>query len=289
MRLIFIASLEHSGSTLLDLVLGGHPRIVGLGELYQLVRADSPHLQRADQVMCSCGKPMPHCDFWGPTLKQLRSHPVESPAQRYQRILDTAAAHFGPDTWLVDASKNLDALQFAARWQPFVLFLLRDVRSWTVSRQDERRRQELFTWPDLWRQSPYRAPIRLLTRSALWYFHQWHRGNRRIQAALETSGLSWFQLGYEELALYPEYMTGRIVEALNLPPATTMVEIAHSHSHSILGNRMRSQPEKRQRIFYDNRWFYRDDWWRAAGLMRWIMRYNQQHVYANTRDHLWRS
>lgn len=30
--IIYIASLAHSGSTLLDLVLGGHPHFIGLGE-----------------------------------------------------------------------------------------------------------------------------------------------------------------------------------------------------------------------------------------------------------------
>ena len=38
MRVIFIASLSHSGSTLLDLMLNAHPQMVSVGELKQLGR-----------------------------------------------------------------------------------------------------------------------------------------------------------------------------------------------------------------------------------------------------------
>ena len=37
-RVIFIASLSHSGSTLLDLMLNAHPELVSVGELKQLSR-----------------------------------------------------------------------------------------------------------------------------------------------------------------------------------------------------------------------------------------------------------
>ena len=47
-RVVFIAGLEHSGSTLLDLLLGGHRQLVGLGELFHLLRERSGHLQNPE-------------------------------------------------------------------------------------------------------------------------------------------------------------------------------------------------------------------------------------------------
>ena len=37
-KIIFIASLSHSGSTLLDLMLNAHPEVVSVGEVKQLRR-----------------------------------------------------------------------------------------------------------------------------------------------------------------------------------------------------------------------------------------------------------
>jgi len=292
MSLIFIAGLEHSGSTLLDLILGGHPQIVGLGELYQLLRPGSPHLSRSGDIFCSCGATMDTCPFWGPTLEVLRAHQEHSLPERYRLVIDAARAHFGTDHLFVDASKNLTALeavQALPDLQPRLLFLLRDVRGWTVSMQDERRRQHLFALADLWRTNPLRTLPHLLTRTALWHFGRWYQGNRRLHASLEASPLSWMQLGYEELCLYPEYMTGLLTTFLEIEPHAGMLDIASSHSHSVLGNRMRTQPAKRQRIFYDNRWFYRQDWLTSAWLLSPIMHYNRVNVYSHTHEYLWQT
>lgn len=61
-RYIYICSAGHSGSTLLDLLLGSHPRITSLGELSHLsknVALDTP---------CSCGTPVRACPFWRAVL-----------------------------------------------------------------------------------------------------------------------------------------------------------------------------------------------------------------------------
>ena len=41
-RLLLIRGLEHSGTTILDLALGGNPQIVGLGEASRLLREPRP-------------------------------------------------------------------------------------------------------------------------------------------------------------------------------------------------------------------------------------------------------
>jgi hypothetical protein len=82
-------------------------------------------------------------------------------------------------------------------------------------------------------------------------------------------------------------MMDDICEFLNVKVVDSMFSLLDSSSHSVLGNRMRSQMEKRQGIFYDNRWFSRNDWLLPAILFPHIMRYNAKEVYRNVPGALW--
>ena len=63
-----------------------------------------------------------------------------------------------------------------------------------------------------------------------------------------------------------------------------------SQSHILVGNTKKSDSERRQRIVYDNRWMYRNDWVIPAALLPNIMRYNAEEVYKNIKDYsLWDS
>lgn len=64
-RYIYICSAGHSGSTLLDLLIGSHPRITSLGEISQFSK------NVALNTPCSCGAPVRSCRFWSEILRQL--------------------------------------------------------------------------------------------------------------------------------------------------------------------------------------------------------------------------
>lgn len=57
-KLIYILGLGHSGSTLLDLILGMHNQIESLGEINYFNKYISGNLN------CSCGKRINECDYW---------------------------------------------------------------------------------------------------------------------------------------------------------------------------------------------------------------------------------
>ncbi len=57
-KYVFIAGNGHSGSTLLDLLLGSHPLIISIGELKQFARYIK---ERKD---CTCGTIVAKCEFW---------------------------------------------------------------------------------------------------------------------------------------------------------------------------------------------------------------------------------
>lgn len=64
--LVYIASNGHSGSTLLDLLLGAHPTVWTLGEAQNL-----PWELRNRRTPCGCGQPVEEDDFWRSVLDDI--------------------------------------------------------------------------------------------------------------------------------------------------------------------------------------------------------------------------
>lgn len=61
--LVYVLSNGRSGSTLLELLVGGHPRAWTVGELQVL-----PHDLVTEGATCGCGAPTRDCDFWSGVL-----------------------------------------------------------------------------------------------------------------------------------------------------------------------------------------------------------------------------
>jgi hypothetical protein len=58
-KVLYVAGAGHSGSTLLDILLGNHPRLQGVGEL-----ADLPRGGWMENQYCTCYRPARDCPFW---------------------------------------------------------------------------------------------------------------------------------------------------------------------------------------------------------------------------------
>lgn len=69
--LLYVLSNGRSGSTLLELLIGGHQRAWTVGELQVL-----PHDLSTPEARCGCGEPTAQCDFWSGVLERA---PVVSP------------------------------------------------------------------------------------------------------------------------------------------------------------------------------------------------------------------
>ena len=274
-HVVFIASLLHSGSTVLNLLLGGHPRFVGLGEIAHVLRPGPKGVERARRLLCSCTATMDNCIFWGPVAAELRSNDQLGVQDRYRLVLDTCKQVFGGDRTPVDSSKYLRSLQ-AIRRNPHVtdlkvLFVIKDVRAFTVSRLD-RAKGKAGQWK-------HRIPA--------YHFLSWYLRNKRIKTFLRQENIAHLQIGYEELCFSPNHMIQEICTFLGEPPDLSMLSLQDSCSHIIRGNRMRLQPEKRQGILYDHRWLYRREWLLCALLFPPIMRFNAREVYKNGAGTLW--
>jgi Sulfotransferase family len=58
-RYLLVASSSYSGSTLLAMLLNGHPDVAAVGET-----STSRRESRMDEFLCSCGRLMEECPFW---------------------------------------------------------------------------------------------------------------------------------------------------------------------------------------------------------------------------------
>ena len=63
-KLLYIAGSGRSGSTLLDLLLGNHPEVSGLGEVHRL--SVNPETR-----LCSCQEPIMECAYWRSRIETL--------------------------------------------------------------------------------------------------------------------------------------------------------------------------------------------------------------------------
>jgi len=274
--LVFIAGLGHSGSTVLDLIVGGQPRFVGLGEVKQVLQGDRLQRDRLQTEVCTCGRTMPECEFWGRALERLRSDGGEGYIERYRTLLEVFDKVFGAEVVPVDSSKSMPYLRMLAGMPDLdvkVLYIIRDVRSWSISQLDTIKRAEKHSKP--------------FQNNAYYFFWKWFIRNRRYLGFTAEQNLHIHQVGYEELALQPEKTLRSVCRFLGVEFDPAMLNIRKTGSHSVLGSRMRTQKEK-MRIRYDHRWFLRTEWKVPSILFPNIMKYNTKHVYGNELERMWK-
>ena len=90
---VFICAANHSGSTLLDLLIGSHPDATSLGEITQLPK------NLALNTRCGCGAPIRECPLWATVVDNLAATP------EFRRIRDDP---YVLDLGLFEASTVID-------------------------------------------------------------------------------------------------------------------------------------------------------------------------------------
>ena len=296
-KIVFILGLSRVGSTMLDLVLGSNPKFVGLGEIFQVIRPDMNRYERNEQ--CSCGNLTRQCPFWGVVAAELKKKKTTDLAERYHHANQVFENLYGSDHIMVDSSKLLAALKTVDRMPDInvkVIYLIRDVRAWTISRLNNRRKSPKYfqrdgyyikklTYQLGWKIHLIRWALPFLTRLSLYYFLLWYFQNKQIKNYLQRNNIDHFTLGYDELGLHPEFMMKKIFGFLEEDMVNPDFSSMNSQSHILVGNTKKSESNRRQGIFYDNRWMYRNEWMNSAAFFPKIMRYNSEEVYKNIKDH----
>jgi hypothetical protein len=258
-RVAYIASLGHSGSTILDMSLGCHPSVVGLGELTSILNLSASELeQRSEKLTCSCREDVSGCPFWSRAIQAVRDNSSQAYAGKYQGLLEVFRAVYGNHQVMVDSSKDLRPLSSIRTVADLrVIYLIRDVRGWVYSRHS------------------------MLDRSMVRLAYSWLFRNRQIKMELERQKIPYLQVGYEEFALYPELILAKICDFLQIDFQSTMLSPDRSGSHVISGNIARHDADKRKRIFYDNRWFVSEKLSQLSPLIYPALRFNSRNTYTN--------
>ena len=210
-EVVSILSLSHSGSTLFGLLLGTHPRFVGLGEIDLSLRSDSALFDR----LCTCGEHARNCVFWGVVASNLDGARDPHTSDILETIFDSFRSVFGDETVPVESSKNHSRfLKPRSVRQPRlkVIHLLRDVRGYSISKLDNAKKKRRFSGSLILSRLPMENHGK---HSAIYYFWEWYLGNNRIQRFLQKNRVTSLQIGYEELCLYPELIVPRICQFLN--------------------------------------------------------------------------
>lgn len=261
-KIIYIVSLSHSGSTILDMLLTTAKKAVGLGQVWTVLQ-ETP-LQSRERT-CSCGARATDCEMWGAIIERLGQLPFDAPSRdRYRLVLERAAELYGPEIAVIDSSKNAQHLKVMAHEftdiDVAVLHNIKDVRAFTVSTLDNLKRKG-------------RRPL-----LAEKIFYQWYRDNRKsCEVATKLLCRPPVRVMYEGLCLSTDTVVARIAKSLGEAYIDTNIALDHGYTHIIAGNRLRLPEEgKAKQLAYDYRWFVRSEWLRPYALMRHVRRYNEQ-------------
>lgn len=254
-KIIYIAGLGHSGSTMLDMSLGTLPGVVGLGELKTIM--DDRTRDKHFSSYCSCGKKAMECEVWSKVPGRIRD--ADSQAGKIEAIHALLEEQYGGAQVLVDASKNSYSYLGALRKKHDlrVIFLTRDVRSWSYARH-------LSTG-----------------KPVLYFVLRWTFENIKLRNRFRKMGIFPMWVGYEELSLYPELLLQKISGFCELAYDPVMLVPGNTHSHIISGNVARTDPEKRSGWKYDARWMLSRRMLLLSPLFLCLQRLQKKYVYQN--------
>ncbi|MCF8076233.1 MAG: sulfotransferase [Desulfotignum sp.] len=236
-RVIFILGTGHCGSTLLDLLLGSHSKMLGIGEV-----------ERMEQTpKCTCGYALRHCNFWSELylesfLRSLRlfrkpldfifgnqnyltrrgKHSWKPLKDRQQFIKDnllfykTICNKSGKEI-IVDSSKNIDRAELLAAEEAMDVFLVHIVRDGRA-----------VTWSYMKKYN-----------KALFYAYSWLTYYIKITLLKKRTTAGYIRVEYEDLVKKPELELKRILNALGYEFEPSMMEFRSQNNHQVGGNDMR--------------------------------------------------
>lgn len=244
MKYIYIAGLEHSGTTLTDYLLSQSPNAIGLGEVSQFF--DSSHMHQYmskwgdcdDVEYCSCMQPWAKCDFWKNILSINGLNSDQSICEKYTMLFDYVRSRFGDQSIIVDSSKSVEAfknLQPSLKQSSHIaeikiVFTCKDVRSFTMS---------------ILRKSPSVGLLGIVKT-----FNWWFSINQAWLKYLDTCSYSSTINLYEYLCDAPQRLVNEVIAPVEQSQKTSISHIAMGNKNFALRNK--------GAIRYDDEW--RSNW-----------------------------
>lgn len=263
---ILIAAHGHSGSTLLQRLLGAHPRIGVLGELDVVIRRG---LQlSADREVCTCGRMPEVCELWtavraggvGDVVHDLLAETGPAFGRAFDRLVCRVSRVLGVEAVCVYSKrvKDHEGVLRHSLHRCVPVHLVRDPRAVAYSYQRKRHR--------LLDRSPHTPAPR---RYGYWRsLSTWTMSNRRFERLFSRYDAS-VRVRYEDVVRTPRRSVSRILREAGLSFDTRQLRFGDYEQHLIAGNRMRMQ--RSSVIDHDSEYLHRLDpvaWW-TSSLVTW--------------------
>lgn len=219
---IYIAGSSHSGSTLLDLLLGSHSEVESAGEAKKIPEL-LLKISGGQKPLCTCQAELVRCPLWGDLIRRETGDLKRDPAANavlFHRILEKQGKSV-----ILDSSKTMGRALLMARselFAPVFVHLVRDSRAVVFSNKRKRLKDG--------------RSGRGLVETA----HDWQKLNSRIVHRLgKKTAKPLIPVRYEDLTENPRAILGKILTAAGLAWEEPMLNFrAHVH-HNVEGNRMR--------------------------------------------------
>ncbi len=246
-RVIYISSCSHSGSTLLDMLLGERSAIVSVGEVanlsyYAQCRVKEKKSPGRFGYACTCGAESIHsCDFWQAVEDRLKKDvsrvlvDLDINSQDQSRFdidnyaLFSAVKAVSQASVIVDSSKSADRLRRLLKvdgLDVYPVHLVRDPRGQVCSIRKKRGT--------------------IVTRSL-----RYNRVNYAISRILSRR-IPHYQLSYEYLCSNSEEAIARIMHFVGLSMESGLLCWNRKIRHNLGGNRMRMSDDTS--IHLDEKW-----------------------------------
>ena len=270
---VYILGGSHSGSTLLELLLGAHPQLVPIGEIDKL----SLQFARGDRL-CSCRAYPTECPVWTTVTQAVKErYGVDLREQPFAfRVSDIGweedcgwratghwLAHKSSRLWRYMAYRHIPIMRhmialsrFHHRWAErrlFVADFIRQfhnasgvidsskdylgVRDLEVTLGDELKTIFLTrnVYGSVWSTMKANPSVTLEQAS-----HQWVKVNARSLRMLQhVSKNYWIHLKYEELCNHLEDSLKQLCRFLGYDFDPIMYDLSPYHHHTIAGNKIR--------------------------------------------------
>jgi hypothetical protein len=267
-KVLYIAGSGRSGSTILDLAIGQHPKCFSAGELRQLWTYSIPNNE-----FCGCGVPFNRCSFWTQVMNTFQAEitnyklkeiarlkhkvkatcllaPISSRLLKRQvfenrhqygqimlRLYRAIQSISGKDI-IIDSSKNLADLCCIANTRGIdlkVVHLVRDGRgvAFSWSKKIKFSPLDVNSGTHLHRYSPIRSSIK------------WVLLNTQLEIMKRSMNLDTITITYEEFVRNPEQILSKIFSFLDLKCRFTVTPSARilnaTNNHCVSGNPVRFQ------------------------------------------------
>lgn len=246
LKVIYVAGIYHSGSTILDRSLSSLSNIVGLGEIHKFI-IDGP------EKLCSCGELAVKCPFWK-NLLNLKCNYLEY----YENIYLKFREIYGNKVILLDSSKTSPFKILSAnrkKWQGllywiskknvdlYCIHLTRDPCSWVSSlmRRDNKKDKK----KSIIHYFLHRDYIRLI---------QWYLSNLLLSFFIKSNKIKNLNVNYEDFCNNPLKTVNKIAKFVQYNHTVKDINLLNSSSHIIVGNPSRNDPIINSRITLDERW-----------------------------------